>query len=136
MIRIKQTGLADVINYFSEHRFSNSVNEAFKDAAEFAEKHAKQHCADYTGKLKNSIISVPKDNGFDLLAGYEEDGVDIGRLNEYGSSPYWNIGTVENPEIYTNKFGREGYHPFLRPAVRAAIKKFPLYFRKKWYRKL
>ena len=136
MISIKQTGLADVINYFSENRFTDAVNTGINKAADFAEKHARDHCADYSGKLKGSIQVVKHDDGFELLAGYEEKGIDIGKLNEYGSSPYWNIGTVENPEIYVNKFGRAGYHPFLRPAVRAAIKNFPLYFGKKWYRKL
>jgi hypothetical protein len=135
MIRIKQTGLANVINYLSENRFTDATNYAFKESAEYAEKHAREHCADYTGELKGTIHSVANDDGFELSAGYRKNGIDIGELNEYGGSKYWNIGTVENPEIYVNEFGRTGYHPFLRPAVRAAIKMFPLYFGKKWYKK-
>ena len=135
MIRITQKGLVNAMKSISESRFTDTTNYALREAAEYAEKHAYEHCADYTGKLKGSIFSLVRDDGFDLYAGYRKDGIDIGELNEYGGSKYWNIGTVENPEIYVNEFGRTGYHPFLRPAVRAAIKMFPLYFGKKWYRK-
>ncbi len=135
MIRITQKGLVDVINALDPNRLKNASDSAMKQAGELAESDAKQHCADYTGKLKNSIMASYDSEGFTLHAGYTEKGVDVGELNEYGGSPFWNIGTVENPEIYVNKFGRAGYHPFLRPAIQKAARAFPLYFRKKWYRK-
>lgn len=135
MIKITQKGLNKVIQSLDPSKMVDSITETIEEAANIAYTDAWIHCPVYSGDMREAIETEIQSDSFSIKVDYSNGEFDVAHMNEYGKSPYWNIGTMEDPTIYVNELGNTGYHPFVRPAVLKAAKKFPEIFGQKWYHK-
>lgn len=134
MIKITQKGLNAVIEGLNPSKMAGAISETIDETADIAEKHTFRLCPEYSGEMKKSIEQIVEQNGF-IIRVSRGNGFNVAAMNEFGESPYWNIGTMEDPNIYVNKKDNAGYHPFIRPSVLKAAKAFPQIFWKHWNEK-
>jgi len=124
MIRLKLTGLQNVIDEIQKYGDSETYKNVVQSVADNAKQQAIDWCPKDSGELANSIRTEITDGGygFTLSAGGTKEtmnasGYDYAVYNEFLGSPYYEVGNVGNPLMSTDTQGNLCFRPFLRPAL-------------------
>lgn len=125
-VEFRVTGLNDVIKTLEKLDQKDLIESVIEDTGNYAYKEARKLSPVDTGRLKDSIYMYPYGNKFSLGAS-----APYASYNEYGSitTP---AGSVSEP-VPAKK---QGFRPFLRPAMYKAMRQFDYIFGKKFSERL